>query len=50
MIPHLIPCTEGSKRVFSVIDFGAQGDGQHDDTKVYYMYAIAMSSSNIQLH
>ncbi|KAI9107566.1 hypothetical protein K1719_021603 [Acacia pycnantha] len=35
VIPHLIPCTEGSKRVLSVIDFGAEGDGQHDDTKAF---------------
>ncbi|XP_054782152.1 probable polygalacturonase At1g80170 isoform X2 [Prosopis cineraria] len=27
--------TEGSKRVLSVVDYGAKGDGQHDDTKAF---------------
>ncbi|XP_028795170.1 probable polygalacturonase At1g80170 [Neltuma alba] len=34
-IPHLLPHTQGSKRLFSVIDYGAEGDGQHNDTKAF---------------
>lgn len=37
VISYLSTYIEGSKGVFSVIDYGAVGDGFHDDTKVHYL-------------